>query len=58
MSSDIASEENLISRLWHITTLKTKESIQLLCLIAILSTYIFALLTPKGLKSSKASGSH
>jgi hypothetical protein len=58
MSSDTALEENLMSRLWNTAALKAKESIQLFCLIAILSTYVFALLNPKGLKSNKALGSN
>ncbi|GIU40041.1 hypothetical protein [Shewanella colwelliana] len=58
MSSDNATDENLISRIWHTTAIKTKESMQLLCLIAILSTYLFVMLKPSGIQNNKALGGH
>ncbi len=58
MSSDNATGENLIYQLWATTCLKCKEGFQLFCLIAILSTYLFALLKPNKSQNNKALGSH
>jgi hypothetical protein len=56
MSSDNAAEENLIQRVWSTLTLKCKEGMQLFCLIAILSTYLFVMLKPNGIQNNKALG--
>jgi len=56
MSTDTSSEENLITTLWHRTTLKLKEASELLCLFAILSTYLFVMLKPQAIQNNKALG--
>ncbi|QYK02235.1 hypothetical protein [Shewanella psychrotolerans] len=56
MSSDNATEENLIQQLWSTMALKCKEGMQLFCLIAILSTYLFVMLKPNGIQNNKALG--
>lgn len=56
MSTDSSSEENLITTLCNTATLKLKEASQLLCLCAILSTYLFVMLKPKGIQNHKALG--
>ncbi|MCG9697696.1 hypothetical protein [Shewanella sp. Isolate11] len=56
MSSDNATEENLIHQLWATTCLKCKEGFQLFCLIAILSTYLFVMLKPGWIQNNKALG--
>ncbi|GIU02159.1 hypothetical protein [Shewanella algidipiscicola] len=56
MSSDNAAEENLITTIFHSTKTTIKEGIELMCLIAILSTYLFVMLKPKGIQNNKALG--
>ncbi|MGX9462539.1 hypothetical protein ACWXWU_15085 [Shewanella sp. A14] len=56
MSTDIQTEENLIKQVWRKSALKLKEATQLLCLFAILSTYLFVMLKPKGIQNNKALG--
>jgi hypothetical protein len=56
MLTDTSSEENLITTIWNTTTLKLKEASQLLCLCAILSTYLFVMLKPNGIQHDKALG--
>ncbi|GGB55346.1 hypothetical protein K8B83_06435 [Shewanella inventionis] len=54
MSADIQTEENLITQIWHKTVLKLKDATELLCLFAILSTYLFVMLKPNGIQNNKA----
>ncbi|WP_167496042.1 MULTISPECIES: hypothetical protein [Shewanella] len=56
MSTDTSSEENLITTVWSTATLKLKEASQLFCLCALLSTYLFVMLKPKGIQNHKALG--
>jgi hypothetical protein len=56
MSTGTLNEENLITTMWSRTTLKLKEASQLLCLCAILSTYLFVMLKPKAIQNHKALG--
>ena len=58
MSNDTATEENLIIQATDSVTLHVKETVQLLCLCAILSTYLFVMLTPQARQNSKALGGH
>ncbi len=54
MSTDIQTEENLITQLWHKSVSKLTYATQLLCLFAILSTYLFVMLKPNGIQNNKA----
>ncbi|CAM4439010.1 hypothetical protein [Shewanella livingstonensis] len=56
MSAGTLSEENLVTNIWNTATLKLKEASQLLCLCALLSTYLFVMLKPKGIQNHKALG--
>lgn len=56
MSADIQTEENLITQVWNKSVLKLKDATQLLCLFAILSTYLFVMLKPNGIQNNKALG--
>lgn len=56
MSSDNAAEENLITTILHTTKTTIKEGVELMCLIAILSTYLFVMLKPDGIQNNKALG--
>ncbi|CAM4031717.1 MULTISPECIES: hypothetical protein [Shewanella] len=58
MSSDNATEENLISQAWHKLHGKATYAMQLTCLFAILSTYLFVMLKPGGSQNNKALGGH
>lgn len=56
MSVDNTTEENLITKIWDAAALTLTEATQMLCLCAILSTYLFAMLKPAGIQNSKALG--
>ncbi|MCL1115497.1 MULTISPECIES: hypothetical protein [Shewanella] len=56
MSADIQTEENLITQVWHKSISKLQDTTQLLCLFAILSTYLFVMLKPNGIQNNKALG--
>ena len=56
MSNDTATDENLISQATDTVTSHVKETVQLLCLCAILSTYLFVMLTPQARQNNKALG--
>ncbi|CAM2903970.1 hypothetical protein SHLO109777_06890 [Shewanella loihica] len=58
MSSDNATEENLISQVWQTARRKATYAMQLTCLFAILSTYLFVMLKPGGIQNNKALGGH
>ncbi|WP_418079136.1 hypothetical protein [Shewanella marisflavi] len=58
MSSDNATEENLISLMWRKLKSKATYAMQLTCLFAILSTYLFVMLKPGGIHNNKALGGH
>jgi hypothetical protein len=56
MNSDNSSEENLMHRTLEKASLFLKESMQLFCLCAILSTYLFVILSPNAAQDNKAFG--
>lgn len=56
MSSGNPSEENLISQATRFTLVHAKESMQFMCLLAVLSTYLFVILKPSFIQNNKALG--
>lgn len=56
MSSENASEENLIAQTTSNGLLFAKESMQFMCLCAILSTYLFVILKQSFIQNNKALG--
>ncbi|GCF88595.1 hypothetical protein KO533_12330 [Shewanella sp. NKUCC05_KAH] len=56
MSTENPPEENLISQVASFTRLHAKETMQFMCLCAILSTYLFVILKPSIIQNNKALG--
>ncbi|GIU25028.1 MAG: hypothetical protein KJ856_06450 [Gammaproteobacteria bacterium] len=56
MSTETPAEENLISQAASFTRLHAKETMQFMCLFAILSTYLFVILKPSIIQNNKALG--
>ncbi|MBB1268772.1 hypothetical protein [Shewanella sp. SR44-3] len=56
MSFDNVTEDNFITRALARLSLTLKEACQLLCLCAVLSTYLFVMLKPNVIQNNKAIG--
>lgn len=56
MSSMHTSDENPISQLARSALSHVKETMQFMCLFAILSTYLFVILKPSYIQNNKALG--